>query len=439
MKVQGVFASAIMIIGINVPIISQNVSVEVAKWYGFKDAAICYTFDDGCSNQFLKARPMFDSAGFPMTLFTVTNWASNWSVLKAMAENGHEIASHSVSHPNFGQINIENQDIELSKSKAIIEQKIGRPCLTHAYPYCVKSNDSLVKVNYLSARGCQGYIEKATPADYYNISSIIVGNLGAVKTYSDFKNYFKQAAVQKGWLVFLIHGIDNDGGYSPIPSSELQKSLLYLEPRTAKYWVTTFKAATLYSKERDAAQVTLISASDDQIELSIVDTLPDSLYNQSLTLRCILPQNWPSVVVKQNEQTVFSRIVKRDTSIFIEFDAVPDGGLVVLKKDNTPVVPEVDSIPPDEQDNLPSSIENSDIESLKVIAKKNKLTISWPANANARFWQVTIADSLGRIIISKNVYSSNAFTVDLPHRKKGVMYFIQVKSSAKVYQTKLVL
>lgn len=415
---------------------AQEVSFEIATWYGFKEAAVCYTFDDGCANQFTKARPMFDSAGFPMTLFTVTNWASNWSVLKAMAEQGHEIASHAVSHPNFGQMSAEQQDNELANSKVIIEEKIGQPCLTHAYPYCVKALDSIISKYYISARGCQGFIENSTPLDYYNVSSIIVGNLGAVKTYTDFKNSFQQAAQKKGWLVFLIHGIDNDGGYSPIPSNELQKGVLYLVPRTPKYWVTTFKAATLYSKERNAARITLISSNDEQYTLNITDSLPDSIYSHPLTLRCVLPSSWPSAVVKQNQQTVFSRIVQRDTAVFIEFDVIPDAGEVVVMKDNTPVVPEVDSIPPDEQD-VNTAIELPTQQPLKVIVQNGKLRVSWPANNSYRFWQVIVNDSLGRIVLSRNVYSNNFFEESF-QAKKG-MYYVQVKNGSLAYRAKLLL
>lgn len=415
---------------------AQDVSFEVATWYGFKETAVCYTFDDGCANQFTRARPMFDSAGFPMTLFTVTNWASNWPVLKAMAEHGHEVASHAVSHPNFGQISASQQDSELFNSKIIIEQKVGQPCITHAYPYCVKSLDSIVRKYYISARGCQGYIEKPTPTDYFNVSSVIVGNLGAIKTYADFKNYFQQAAQQKGWLVFLIHGIDNDGGYSPIPSSELQKSLLYLIPRTAKYWVTTFKAATLYSRERNAASLTLLSSSAEQYTLKVTDTLPDSIYNHPITIRCALPQAWPSAVVKQNQQTVFSRIVQRDTAVFIEFDAIPDAGEIVILKDDTPVVPEVDSIPPDDEDNN-TTVQLPVQQSLRVIPQKDKLLIKWPTSPTSRFWQITIIDSLGRVLLTRNVYNGNS--LDLPFNTRKGLYYLQVKNSNIAYRTKIIL
>lgn len=45
---------------------SQTISppYEVATWQGFRTAAISYTFDDGCANQYTIALPMFDEFGF---------------------------------------------------------------------------------------------------------------------------------------------------------------------------------------------------------------------------------------------------------------------------------------------------------------------------------------------------------------------------------------
>jgi oligosaccharide reducing-end xylanase len=47
---------------------------ELGTWPGFRQAAVSYTFDDGCSNQFAIALPMFNQFGFKLTLFTVTDW-----------------------------------------------------------------------------------------------------------------------------------------------------------------------------------------------------------------------------------------------------------------------------------------------------------------------------------------------------------------------------
>jgi oligosaccharide reducing-end xylanase len=424
---------------------TDSVIFEVATWHGFRSAAICYTFDDGCSNQFSKARPMFDTAHFPMTLYTVTNWSPNWKVLQNMSEKGHEIGSHSVNHIDLNKADASTQNTELKNSKVVIEQNIkGSMCLTHAYPYCTKAIDSIVSKYYISARGCQGFIENKTPIDYNNVSSIVVGELGSIKVYVDFKNSFINVSKKNGWLVFLIHGIDNDGGYSPISSTELKKSLDYLTPRTSKYWVTTFKNATLYSKERNAAIISNVNIVDTAVTFDLSDNLLDSIYNFPLSLRSKLPNNWPSAKVTQNDIEVTSRIVKVDSTVYLQFDVVPDKGLIKVIKSNIVVVPEVDTIPPDNEDpeSVTSSIENLPDSPFFFQVKDNKLIIHLPeVNFSNNLWHIKIYDFIGRIVLSKKISVENTCIVDLPSNIKNGTYLFELQNStkAKVYKGKFIV
>ena len=232
---------------------------EVGTWKGFRKAAICYTFDDGCPNQFAIALPMFDKLSFKMTLFTVSDWAlrdKSWAALKTAASEGHEIASHTVTHPYLDRLSKEKQEIELKNSKEVIEANIpDQNCITIAWPYCRLGDVSLCEKYYIAARGCQGRIEKSTPDNFMNISSIICGQLGSIKNADDFKKRFQDTAAANGLCVLLMHGIDNDGGYSPVPSVELKASLEYLSANKDTYWVDTFVNIVRYIKERDSVSI----------------------------------------------------------------------------------------------------------------------------------------------------------------------------------------
>src|SRR5215471_21797144 len=74
---------------------------QIGTWQGFRQGAVTYTFDDDLPNQYSIAVPMFNAKGFKMTLFTVTTWlpGNSWSPVKTAASFGHEIASHTVTHP----------------------------------------------------------------------------------------------------------------------------------------------------------------------------------------------------------------------------------------------------------------------------------------------------------------------------------------------------
>ncbi|MGA2802319.1 MAG: polysaccharide deacetylase family protein [Verrucomicrobiota bacterium] len=308
---------------------------EVGTWRGFRPAAISYTFDDGCSNQFTVAIPMFDQKGFKLTLFTVTgnSMFPGWSKLQAAAAKGHEIASHTVTHANFGKLPDSQQATELKDSKDAISTNIpGQKCVTMAYPYCVPGNDSLVSQYYIAARTCSGQLVPANPANFMEISSFVCGTQGAVKTAQDFNNKANQTAATKRWCVYLIHGIDNDGGYSPITTATLQGSIDYLSANKDKFWVETFGNVARYILERNAASVRETAAGNDSITLQVTDNLDDTIFNYPITLRRPLPENWLSAAVSQNNKPVNAQIVDVASKKYVMFDVVPDGGNVIITR-----------------------------------------------------------------------------------------------------------
>src|SRR5690606_21043268 len=130
--------------------------------------------------------------------FPVVNWGPNWTGMQAAALNGHEIASHTVSHTSLSGMAAEQQTTELRNSKQTIDSRItAQTCVTIAYPFCNTGNDSIVKQYYIAARGCQGAIEGRTPGNFMNISSIVCGDQGNVKTAADFKSRADNAANQR--------------------------------------------------------------------------------------------------------------------------------------------------------------------------------------------------------------------------------------------------
>ncbi len=310
---------------------------EIGTWRGFRPAAISYTFDDGCSNQFTVAIPMFDARGFKLTLFSVVGATSGmfpgWSKLQNAAAKGHEIASHTLTHPNLGQLPDSQQTTELKDSQAAINANVsGQKCLTLAYPYCVEANEAITSQYYIAARTCSGQIVPATPANFMNISSFVCGSQGSVRTTQDFNNKANDAVTVKGWCVFLMHGIDNDGGYSPVSTASLQGSVDYMSTNQDKFWVETFGNVARYILERNAASVKETSSRGDGITLQVTDDLADSIFNYPITLRRPLPPDWPAAVVSQNHKPVNAQIVDVASKKYVMFDVVPDGGDIIISK-----------------------------------------------------------------------------------------------------------
>jgi peptidoglycan/xylan/chitin deacetylase (PgdA/CDA1 family) len=314
---------------------------EVATWPGFRKAAVSYTYDDNCSNQLKIAVPMFNEFGFKLTLFTATApnglTEPNWPALQAAADQGHEIASHAVTHSRLTELTDAALLSELKDSRDTIDAHItGAKCLTLAYPYGAYNNAVLAKTKqyYLAARDCyMSQIEASTPADFWKVKSVRCGSPTGVKTPDDFfSGWFEATAASGGWCVLLIHGIDDDGGASPLESTALRASLEYLAARTDTFWVATFMDGIRYIRERNTSLVKELANQGDSITLQVTNSLNDTIYNLPIMLRRPLPEGWPAANVSQNGRTVAAAIVTLDSVTYMVFDVVPDAGDVVLSK-----------------------------------------------------------------------------------------------------------
>lgn len=311
---------------------TQNVNIscttEVATWQGFATAAVSYTYDDGCPNQFTTAVPLMDKYGFKGTFYLVTQWLSEWNTFAECAHNGHEIASHTLTHPNLCEITADSAAVELSQSKQLIVDNTGAECFSIAYPYCAKPDEQLVAANYGAARICDSYIESATPRNYLAISSFGIGSESRYKDAASVTSLFEQTAEKGGWCVLLIHEIDNGTGYSPYSSAALDTTLQFLDARRDQFWTATFSDVAKYARERDAAQITQTSVSDSEINITIATNLPTDVYNVALTLRTTLPEGWTSATLEQNGAAIEASINEG----VIEFNAQPDGSNITLRK-----------------------------------------------------------------------------------------------------------
>ena len=315
---------------------------EVGTWKDFSEAAITYTFDDNSSGHYSDAIPLFNNYGFEATFYPVINWSPNWSTFQNAANAGHEIGSHTISHPHLGDSSVAVQNEELNESQVDINSHItGQSCLTIAYPYCEPSDDTITAKYYIAARNCQGFIEKTTPDDFYNISSILCGEESdSLTTTDDFNKYANAAVDSNGWSVYLVHGIDSDGGYSPISSTVLDESLQYLETHKDSFWVSSFVNVVRYIRERNCVSVEVTDLFNDSILVTVSDTLDDIIYNYPVTVRRTLPSGWETAQVFQDGDSLYTRIRERGAKKYVEFNAVPDGGTVRISKAVIPQEPE---------------------------------------------------------------------------------------------------
>jgi peptidoglycan/xylan/chitin deacetylase (PgdA/CDA1 family) len=121
---------------------------------------VAITFDDAFRSVYKIARPILTAAGFKGSVFAPTSfiggeqpmswpgveqWAvsehraelvpMSWTELAELAEAGWEIGSHTRTHARLPQLTRDELDDELQGSRTDIEEQLGRPCRSLAYPF----------------------------------------------------------------------------------------------------------------------------------------------------------------------------------------------------------------------------------------------------------------------------------------------------------------
>lgn len=313
---------------------TQDTLYKIATWKGFAQSAVSYTWDDNTAKQLTDALPLFDRYGFNVTFFVITNNNPDWTGFKNAQMKGHEVASHTLTHTSLATLADSLQEKEQKNSQTEINNQLAnKQCLTLAYPYCASGNKSITQKYYISARGCSGQIENKTPADFLNVSSIICGTQGSVSAALDFNSRVNQAVSIEGWAVFLLHGINNDGGYSPVDSLELKQHLEYMSHNRDKFWIATYGNVVRYIRERDGSVVIESAHTDSLITFSVTHQLDTSIYNFPLTIKRPFPDGWQYVSVSQGGKPVDITLTEENGKKYMHMNIVPNAGNILIKRE----------------------------------------------------------------------------------------------------------
>ena len=321
-------------------------TAEIATWSGCREGAAAFTVDDGAPSHVSDGAPVFDKYGYKGTFNLVFNWNPNWSGFQGMADNGHEIASHSNSH---GQ----NMSGEEASSKQNINGKITQKygIVTLAYPNCNVPSESAVLQNYIVGRICNGSWQsipdamgKDGPSNWAKTPALMTGDEGQIKSTNDFTGQMQKVVQSNGWVAFLTHGFkDKNNGsaqYSPTDLGAIEGALKWAQQNDKDIWVAPMGYVAMYIKERNASKIEpQDGGAANTMSFNLTHSIKDDISDYDYPLSIRVKSGWSKVEVKQDNAALESKVENG----YIYFDAVPNAGTIVIKNANAAPEPESSS------------------------------------------------------------------------------------------------
>jgi peptidoglycan/xylan/chitin deacetylase (PgdA/CDA1 family) len=140
---------------------------------------VVITFDDGLASVYQVAFPILKEHGFPATVFVVSgsvgqtnSWPGQpkgipalpmmtWAQVQEMDRHGIEIGSHTVTHPRLERLSPAQQEIEIQSSKECLEDKLGHPIESFAFPYGSWDQTSLAMIRHHHSCACTTVLAQA--------------------------------------------------------------------------------------------------------------------------------------------------------------------------------------------------------------------------------------------------------------------------------------
>jgi peptidoglycan/xylan/chitin deacetylase (PgdA/CDA1 family) len=224
------------------------------KWNGHR-AAVSLTFDDGLPCQLSHALPALDEANLQGTFFLIPRMPEELSTAGFAAEKwrrashmGHEIGSHSMTHPKASTLSPQGAYREARDSKVFLEREIGKPITSYCYPFTDAPDwyqAEVRKAGYRCARG--GRVARVNkfidPQQGCNLMNVPCFHIAEGTFHEDtIYGYLEEALKLGAWVVLMFHGVGPDlSQWDNVTGESFQALMLHLRTLQKKgLWVAPF-------------------------------------------------------------------------------------------------------------------------------------------------------------------------------------------------------
>jgi peptidoglycan/xylan/chitin deacetylase (PgdA/CDA1 family) len=265
-----------------------------------------------------------------------------WDELKTYAAQGHEFASHTISHPRLSVMDEVNLLYELEKSKEDILNNLGpEHTFSVECPYGTEDERVMEYMyeRYEASRNRMPelFLEELNRSSRTqpgsSMKEYVQWQRGALSDTSldQMKAWIDTCAAHNNiWLVLVFHGVDGVG-WEAIPGDTLKSYFRYIKKNENKLWVATFQDVAKYIRERMHATLDF-TREGERISVQLAHNLDPQLYDLPLTLKTYVPAGWEVVALKQGEKSWFAETKRDEAGPFIHYHALPNAGEIVLTR-----------------------------------------------------------------------------------------------------------
>ena len=251
-----------------------HAQVTVARYYGDKEAALTFTFDDGLQEHYTLVFPRLRQLGLKASFGIIGSkvggdWKGTptmtWEQLKEMAANGQEVTSHGWAHHAVINLTGEALRYEVQHNDTVMYEHLGFYPRTYFYPGNRKTDEGVA----LCSRNRVG-------------TRMQQGSFGSKRDSAWVQRTLDRTLNKGEWTVWMTHGITK--GYDAFPNPQLlwntMKQVAQMQDRL---WVATLHDALAYMAERDTI---LLDVKQDKNGLTVTPKMPldKQLFHHPLTL-----------------------------------------------------------------------------------------------------------------------------------------------------------
>lgn len=256
-----------------------------------------------------------------------------WDDIRSYAKQGHEFASHTVTHPRLAALDEVNMLYELEKSKEDILKQLGpKHTFSAEGPYGTE-NERVMEYAYkvypaLRNRMPEPFLEelnRSSRKSPVSTKEYVQWQRGATtKTALPLmKSWVDTTAVKDNvWLVLVIHGVDKIG-WEALDSKMLDDYFQYIKAKDDNLWIATFADVTKYMRERQHATVRT-KPGKNSITVTLTHSLDKAMYDIPLTLKTYVDTAWKQANLSQGTKKETLSIQRDQKGTFVIYQAVPN-------------------------------------------------------------------------------------------------------------------